>query len=199
MVTLGYVVQGVRRVQAASGQSTPRQRLPITATVLRALNRAWESQGCTFDRQMLWAACCSCFHGFLRSGEATVPTRDSYDPSVYLSMSDVSVDSSANPQIVTLRVKSSKTDPFRQGVNVCLGRTDNDLCPVAALLGYVARRGTAPGPLFRFEDESPLTRDALVRELRSALQLAGIDPSLYSGHSFKSGSRCPRLSHKNSR
>ena len=109
---------------------------------------------------MLWTACCTCFHGFLRSGEATVPTRGSCDPSLHLSMSDLSVDSSTNPQMVILWVKASKIDPFRRGVNVCLGRSDNDMCPVAALLSYVARRGIAPGPLFRFEDQFPLTRDA---------------------------------------
>ena len=72
---------------------------------------------------------------------------------------------------------ASKTDPFSKGVTICLGRTDNDLCPVSA---YVAVRGTEPGPLFRFPDKIPLTRDALVREVRAALLCAGLDPSHYS-------------------
>ena len=35
----------------------------------------------------------------------------------------------------------------KKGVTVCLGRTNQDLCPVAAILSYVTRRGLSPGPL----------------------------------------------------
>ena len=53
--------------------------------------------------------------------------------------------------------------------------------------GSVVERCLAPGPLFRFEDGTPLTRPALVRELQSALQAIGVDGSHYSGHSFRTG------------
>ena len=45
-----------------------------------------------------------------------------------LSSIHVSLDSSTNPKAVIVRIKASKTNQFRQGVNVYLGRTDNDLC-----------------------------------------------------------------------
>ena len=93
MISLGYVLQGIKRVQVASGPAPQRRRLPITA---RTLRHSWEAQGAFFVRQMLWAACCTCFHGFLRSGEATVPSQSTYNPDVHLSMSDVSLDSSTN-------------------------------------------------------------------------------------------------------
>ena len=48
-------------------------------------------------------------------------------------------------------------------------------------------RGLTPGPLFRFEDGTALTRPALVREIRRALLAAGVDASPYSGHSFRIG------------
>ena len=81
----------------------------------------------------------------------------------------------------------SKTDPFRRGFSIFLGKTDSDVCPVAALLSYLAKRGLAPGPLFRLDDGRPLTRLALVSEVRAALTVAGIDPAPYSGHSFRIG------------
>ena len=130
MISLGYVLQGIKRVQAASGPAPQRRRLPITAAIMRTLGHSWEAQGDSFDRQLLWAACCTSFHGFLRSGAATVPSQSTYDPDVHLSMSDVSLDSSTNPKAVIVRIKASKTDQFRQGVNVYLGRTDNELCPL---------------------------------------------------------------------
>ena len=187
MVTLGYVLQGIKRLQATLGLVTPRRRLPVTAAIMRTLRRSWEAQGVSLDRQMLWAACCTCFHGFLRSGEATVPSLEAYDPEVHLSMSDVSLDSASHPKSVIIRIKASKTDQFRKGVDIHLGRTDNELCPVSALLAYISIRGLEPGPLFRFENGSPLTREALVREVWAALQQAGVDPTHYSGHSFRSG------------
>ena len=85
---------------------------------------------------------------------------------------------------VMVRIKASKTDPFRVGVTAYLGRTDQELCPVAAVLDYIARRGTCAGPLFIYENGQPLTRNSLVREVRSAL-LANATP--YSGHSFRIG------------
>ena len=58
---------------------------------------------------------------------------------------------------------------------------------MAALLGYITHRGMSPGPLFRFESGQPLTRDALVREIRLALGRVGMDATQYSGHSFRIG------------
>ena len=187
MALLKYVLQGIKRSQLASAASRPRTRLPITVDIMRLLKRAWEAQGISHKHAMLWAACCTCFFGFPRSGEATVPTQSSYDPDVHLSISDISLDSAVNPRALIVRVKASKTDPFRTGVDVYLGRTDRDPCPVSALLAYIALRGLNPGPLFRFEDGSPLTRDALVRELRAALAQSGLDPTPFSGHSFRIG------------
>ena len=41
--------------------------------------------------------------------------------------------------------------------------------------------------LFNFSDGSPLTRNAFVRQIRTALSLSGIYPAQYSGHSFYIG------------
>ena len=68
-----------------------------------------------------------------------------------------------------------------------LGRTTNDLCPVAAVLAYLARRGSTPGPLFILADGSPLSRQRLVLELRQALSASGITCDAFSGHSFRIG------------
>lgn len=174
-----------RGLSAIRGSNTPRPRLPITSNIKRALKRGWEMNGASFNNVMLWAAACCCFFGFPQSGEATIPSQSAYDPSVHLSLADVSLDLQTNPQIVSLRIKTSKTDQFRIGVNICLGRTNNDLCPVAAVLSYISRRGTTDGPLFHFENGSPLTRNAFVKEIRSALRLAGVDAGQYAGHSFR--------------
>ena len=89
--------------------------------------------------------------------------------SAHLNFADISEDNSAMPSMVQVRTKASKNDSFRQGVNVHIGRTGNDLCPVITLLMYLAGRGNAPGLLFRFEDGSSLTKNRFVTKFHSAL------------------------------
>ncbi len=68
-----------------------------------------------------------------------------------------------------------------------MGRTGNELCPVAAVLAYMALRGPGSGPLFRFQDGRYLTRSRLVANLKQAISGGGVDCSPFSGHSFRSG------------
>lgn len=68
--------------------------------------------------------------------------------------------------MVHVTIKQSKTDPFRKGVNLFLGRTGTEICPVQALLGYMVGRGARKGPLFIFRDGRYLTRQRLVEALR---------------------------------
>ena len=57
------------------------------------------------------------------------------------------------PSLARINIKASKTGPFRKGVIICVGRTNNDLCPVAALAAYTTIRGADNGPFFMFETE----------------------------------------------
>ncbi len=138
---------------------------------------------------MLWAAAYICFFGFLRSGEIVVPSETRYDQSSHLSFGDVRVDDRANPQYLEIHLKASKTDPFRQGVSVVVGRTNTHLCPVAAGLAYMAARGSAPGPLFNFHDGKFLTRDNFVKAVRAAQSAAGVDAAQFSNWSGDDGIR----------
>ena len=136
---------------------------------------------------MLWAACCMCFFGFLRSVEVTVPSAKEYDPGGHLSEGDMTLDIVSAPTLVQVRIKVSKTDPFRKGVVVYLGRTDNDLCPVGAVAAYLAVRCREPGPFFKFAKGAPLSRTVLVSRMKTALGSSGVEASKYSGHSFRIG------------
>jgi hypothetical protein len=100
---------------------------------------------------------------------------------------DLEVDNTANPSVVKVTIKASKTDQFRKGVDIYVGRTNNEMCPVAAILAYVASRGNHSGFLFKFEDGRLLTKDRFISHVRLALSEAGVDSSAYSGHSFRIG------------
>lgn len=164
-----------------------RTRLPVTPYILSKVYSILQLNPHSFDNIMLWAAFVLCFFGFLRSGEVTIPNASAYDSSAHLSFSDIAVNSSMSPSVIQVTLKASKTDPFRKGVTIYIGKTDNFLCPVSALLNYVSIRGSSPGILFRFKDNSPLTKCAFVSHFRRCLHQAGIDCSQYAGHSFRIG------------
>ena len=133
MPRLEYALLGIKRVQARQAEP-PKQRLPVTIEIMRSLKSAWMSPCPTPDRLMLWAAACT---GFFRAGEFTVPTANAYDAEVHLNLADVAVDSHS---MVRVKVKQSKTDRFRLGVDVYLGATGADVCPVQAIIQYLAVR-----------------------------------------------------------
>ena len=181
---LEYILRGIKLRQAKDKKSRAKKRLPVTPDILRKLREVWSKDAHLLDNIMLWAVCCMCFYGFLRSGEVTLTSGQEYDHEADLSEGDVALDDLVNPTVVRVHIKASKTDPFRQGVFVYLGATGNDLCPVAAVSAYLAVRGREPGPFFRFVSGTALTREALVRQLRAALSQFDKDISQYSGHSF---------------
>lgn len=85
------------------------------------------------------------FFGFFRLGEILLPSGCTYDSNIHLSVGDVAVDNVEDPKMVQISLKHSKTDQFGQGSKTYLGRIKNDLCPVAAILTYLALRGKMQG------------------------------------------------------
>ena len=92
-----------------------------------------------------------------------------------------------NPGTFKIRIKVPKTDQFRKGVDIYLRRTHNQLCPVEAILAYIAKQGREQGLQFRFKDGCLLTKDQLMSKVRESLSMAGVNVKLYSGHSFRIG------------
>lgn len=74
-----------------------------------------------------------------------MPSDAGFDKGAHLAFGDIKVDNPRNPQSLQIRIKASKTDPFRQGVAIYVGRTNMPLCPVAS---YMMQRGNKPDPAF---------------------------------------------------
>ena len=182
---LQLLLRGIKRISSRS--STPRPRLPITPTILRRAFRILSQHPSDPDAIMLWAAMNLCFFGFLRSGEICCPGETTFDPTWHLGPQDITVDSITNTSIMYIRIKASKTDPFRLGVTIAVGKTMDQVCPIKAMLPYLAIRGAREGPLFQFSSGSFLSRQRFVDEVRRVLSAAGVNATLYSGHSFRIG------------
>jgi len=114
----------------------------------------------------------------------SVPTQQDYDDSTHLSLKDISVDNCSNPRLIKLRIKQSKTDPFRQGADIYLGATDT---PFSELMPYLTERGAQPGPLFIINDHTYLTRALFSKKVDTILDILQVDTQQYNTHSFRIG------------
>jgi len=166
-------LRGIKKSQA----STPsRVRLPITLELMQNIKQVLFS--------VLWAACCLAFFGFLRVSEFSIPSLMDYDPSVHLSLQDITIDHRDNPSVLKVIIKQSKTDRFRQGVQIYLGATHRSVCPILGILPYLARRGPQPWPLFITEQGHGLTRQSFCSTVLTELQ---VNCNWYNSHSFRIG------------
>ena len=104
MPRLRQVLKGIKVQIAKLGRPT-RTCLPITPSILQKLKSIWLSSNPSYGDLMLWAASVTTFFTFCRSGDITVENEKHYDLKVYLSYSDIAVDSSASPNVISLNIK----------------------------------------------------------------------------------------------
>ena len=189
---LDRVLRGIRR---SAGEQTRRVRLPVTLPVLvRVLAALTTLPVSSSDRTLLAAAFALAYVGGLRCGEITYDT-GKFDPRFDMARSDFTDCGS----YAVVRLPSSKTDPFRRGVDILVPSV-SPLCPVdplRLLRARVAAVKRPTDPLFSRLDISAavrhrapalgFSRSFFVDSLRSCLRLAGIDASQYAGHSFRRG------------
>ncbi len=110
----------------------------------------------------------------MRSGEIAVPPKGTtFDKATHLDVGDLAVDSRKVSTLLRVRLKYSKTDPFRKGVDVFVGKTGNELCPVQVMVTYLRIRGWKPGPLFCTWEGKALSRTKFVAEVQKAILSRG--------------------------
>ena len=182
---LEQVLHGIKREQCSTHSA--RVHLPITVEIMHKIYAVLARTPEEYQNVMLWAACCTAFFCFLRVGEMTVQNQNNYNRTIHLSLQDVALDSRVTPTIIWLTIKRSKTDPFRKGVRLCLGRKDSMICPVKAMLTHLAIRGKSPGSLFISKNITPLTRAQFKTLISKTLRTAGLNDSEYNTHSFRIG------------
>ena len=100
------------------------------------------------ERIVLWAICCEAFFGFCHLGELLLPSPGSFNPRLHLDWGDMAFDNPQAPRMVKFHLKQSKTDQFGGGVDIIVGRTDGDLCPVSGTLAWHSSTGRPPGTIF---------------------------------------------------
>ena len=182
---LERVQAGITRTRFQQGTPS-RIRLPITAGLLGRIRTALDHSSHP-EKVLLWAVCCTAFFGFFRLGELLLDSSAAFNLRSHLAWGDVSVNDQAAPTVVKIHLKQSKTDQAGKGFDVILGRTGRELCPVAAVLGFIAVGGNRPGPFFVMTGAKPLTKARFITELRANLVVLGVPQDHYAGHSFRIG------------
>jgi len=109
---LHLILRGIQKQLSSKHLTKP--RLPITLPILHSIKKALSKDTPSYDNTTFWAMCCLAFFGFLRVSEFTISGDSPYDPACHLSLNDIAVDSRANPRLLQLLLKQSKTDPFKQ-------------------------------------------------------------------------------------
>ena len=180
--------QVLKRIQHTQPISNPPWiRRPITLDIMKAIFSLLLKKSPSYKTAMLCAARCTAFFGFLHSSEMTVPSQDTYDPTIHLSIQDVAVDNKSSPSMVRILIKQSKTNLFHQGVYIYLGRIGNAICPVKAILSYLALEGDVSGPLFIFQTGKMPTHQIFSDTLDGLLDELHFKKENFNSHSFRIG------------
>ena len=173
-----------------------RTRLPLTTDKLKAVLAAIEGSGRSkWDKRMLAAALTLGAFLMLRVSEFTSPGIRSHNPRMGACLEGIEfLPSIDDPKFVVLNVKVSKTDPFRDGIDLRMAANGTKCCPVNRAAKYVRMRinrgGDPKSPLFLLKGGAFLTRDRLQRGMRSGLTAAGLDAAKYATHSLRIGGAC---------
>ena len=138
------------------------------------------------DHLMFWASRSLAYFGFLHALEFTVPSLASFSPLLHLGVQDIAVDYPSVSACMHVKIKGSKTDPFKKGAFIHIGLGQPPLCTVHSVMTYLASRGNLPGPLFLFQNGQPLSCALLTDWLWQILASANI-PGNFSSHSFHIG------------
>ena len=178
---LYHTLRGIRRSQGNA--LTRPKRSPITISNLHSIAIYLNRSGFTaHDKSMFLASALTAFFDLLRISEYTCPL-PTFDASWHISTSDVQFNKEFS--MMNIRLKASKTDPFRIGVTIRIAALNqHPLCPVAAMreyLKFVSHNNSTP--LFVKHNGHYLTRQAIV----ALLKIVFCSNMTINTHSFRIG------------
>ena len=114
-------------------------------------------------------------------GENHYPLSPRFAEGAYLTFSNLALDSTNNLSILHIHLQASKTDPFRMGIDIYVGKMGWSFCPVTTVLRYMVMRGSHAGLFLRFITANP---PQVCRKRQGGPNLSW-NCLEYSGHSFR--------------
>lgn len=177
---LAYALRSIRRRR---GDRKRKKRVPITIQLLLVFFTFLDPA--LVAHHALRAVLAVGVYGLFRSGEL-VPKHRGADGENLLRRCNVLWVSDTK---VTIHLDQSKTDTFREGVDIHLFKDGSESCPYSALRHHWenAPDKSSTAPVFQNEDGSALTYTQLSAAIKNLAAAAGLDPSSISGHSMRVG------------
>lgn len=169
------------------------KRLPITKGLLtRLVSVLPDLFTSLYNITLVRAMFTMAFFALLRVGEFTTSSTADHT----ISDNDIAIKTRKNKPIsvcVSLRHFKHSDSPF----NLTLQPQKNkSICPVSAVHTFTNMRPKTFGPFFLNESGSPVTTTHFNKILKSCILKLGLDPKLYTSHSFRIGAAT--LAHKKS-
>ncbi len=180
---LQYTLRGIKRHQRIH----TRVRHPILLTHLEIFfENLQPNRAPSVDNAMIWASFCLAFFGFLRISEFTCDR--AFNPETNLALADVTImPTIEQPTYLCINIKKSKTDQFKRGVSLTIGKSGSHVCAVTSMPLYLRKTKPPPGPLFVYANGQPLSRVSFTSELRNNFSLLGFKLEEFASHSFRRG------------
>ena len=158
-------------------KSTHDIRLPITPSILSKLVESLRQctnsfyQRCLFKAMFLLA-----FHAFLRVGEITNTGQRVLDISA-VKLNEVN----KVPHEMSLTLTDFKHHNGKPPVtfHMTANHANRSLCVVVAMWEYLQVRGSGPGPLFMYQDKTPVSRQSFNQQLKISLNFCNYDNTRY--------------------
>lgn len=179
----------VRKLLIGAAKLSPRTdiRLPVLIPELKKLLASTSNVTASmYHSVMLKAMYLLAFHAFLRPGEFTV--RGTTSPHLIHLKNIQFLPSRSKCTAMSLAFHTFKHSQAQKPFTLRIpAKPKNSLCPVLALINYLAIRPSQPGPLFMFQDLSPIPRSFFSSHLSKSLVWSGLDPKSYKPHSFRIG------------
>ena len=180
-VRIEDTLQGLKRKL----KGTPKQVLPINPVILR---RMYKFVNIKQTRDLaLWCGFLVAFYTLFRKANVC-PKELLYDPETVLTRGDVIIDN--ENERVLIFVNFSKTNQFQKSCHVIPIPKNVDPClDLFRHLGSLFRKVKAEddAPALSFSPTSFVTHKTFTERLKKLLSQSGLEPSLFSGHSFRRG------------
>ena len=165
---------------------TPNQALPLTPEILRNIFKVLDMRN--VKDLALWCSYLVTFFCLFRKSNSVPKSMNSLDLKRTLMRRHICVDKHNN--MVYVHVTFAKTIQFgnRDLVIPIPGNCDIALDPVRHLHNLFMRVPSSPdSPAFSFKSNSFITYSTFTSRLKKLLEVAGYNPRLFSGHSFRRG------------
>lgn len=174
-------MQGLKRRLA----KVPFQVLPLTPSILKRMFSHLNMS--VIQDRALWCSFLLSFYGLLRKSNA-VPKSAIFSAKKVLTRRNISVDTVNN--MVYVYLGHGKTNNFctRDVIIPIPGNNDPAMDPVRHIQALFSRVQTNPeSPAFTYAPGQFIKYTSFTSRLKELLKKAGVDPALYSGHSFRRG------------